>query len=92
MKDPQTPDQMRRKVQLLWAHRYGLPPNDERFYRLTLREAIEDVIAWGAVEDFHKNPTQTIDATQPILTGDPEWDRMELEEWQDWSADPAKDL
>ena len=92
LRRPKTEAQLRRKVQLLWAERFSLPPSDDRFCSLTLKEAIDDIIAMNALVELRKSPTESIDPHQPILTGDPEWDRMELAEWADWTSDPSKDL
>ncbi len=40
---------MTKFVKLMWAEKFGLPPNDERLLSLTLREAAEQVFGQDAL-------------------------------------------
>ena len=75
---PKNEAEMILKLSLLWARTFRLPPNDVRFYSVSLREAVEQIRGMAALEDQHAPKPL---GEGPLLTGtDPEWDAMELAE------------
>ncbi len=86
-------------VKTAWGAKYKLPPNDPRLLSLTVKGALEQLHADEALKRYAKGgrtdsgETQVYDdetareiADTPQLTGDPEWEAMELAE-----TNPAKD-
>jgi len=85
---PKTNAEAIQRVSWLWAKTFQLPPNDQRFLSLNLREAIEQVLAVEALEDLRRGGEATrLPQEGPALTGDPIWDAMELAEY-----DPANQV
>ncbi len=113
VEEPKTQAEMEQRLRLRLAKMFSLPPNDERFLRLTVREAAEVVTGMEQLEaerldevdkvfgprgrrrspivmgeEFsHPDGAQEVRtdeaaralADTPHLTGDAEWDAMELE-------------
>jgi len=70
-----------------WALQFHVPPNDARLLSRTLKELIEDLYLARIMQAPASEQQVETDPSKPQLTGDPEWDAMELQQ-----LDPAKDL
>lgn len=82
---PKTLQASQWRILMELGHRFRCPPNDERLLALNDREAAETLFAMVVLDERERDPAKfkaagdAVITQGMVLTGDPEWDAMELE-------------
>ena len=86
-----TKTQQRLAITAMWVEMYGAPPSDERFLRLTTREALEHIAIKQALEEWKKKQRSGADPDAPHHQYDTSEEAQSVADSPHWTGDAELD-